>query len=139
MATYDIMLALSHLGEPPPDPDPPVTVVQYVAVPPSPPTTYLPSAAPPPAGPRPFDLGAAQASLTHVDPATCRADGIGPGYGRALVAFAPDGSVSSVSLDLPQASSPAARECLDTAFHAAHVPAFSGSQPMNVRRIFYVS
>jgi hypothetical protein len=113
--------------------------VEYVPVAPEPPQRYAPPAPPPPAGPRAFDLNAAQSSVAAVDVDACKAEGLAPGYGHATVAFAPDGTVHGVALDLPASTSPAARACIETAFRTPHVAAFSGDQVMNVRRSFYVS
>jgi hypothetical protein len=113
--------------------------VEYVPVAPEPPQRYAPPAPPPPPGPRAFDLNAAQSSVAAVDVDACRAEGLVPGYGHATVAFAPDGTVHAVAVDLPASTSPAARACIETAFRTAHVAAFSGDQVMNVRRSFYVS
>jgi hypothetical protein len=113
--------------------------VEYVLVAPEPPQRYAPPAPPPPPGPRAFDLSAAESSVAAVDVDACKAEGLAPGYGHATVAFAPDGTVHGVALDLPAATSPAARACIETAFRTPHVAAFSGDQVMNVRRSFYVS
>lgn len=117
-------------------PDP--VVVEYVPVAPEPPQRYAPPAPPPPPGPRAFDLGSAQSSIAAVDVDACKAEGLASGYGHATVAFAPDGSVHAVALDLPARTSDAARACIETAFHTPHVAPFSGNQVMNVRRTFYV-
>jgi hypothetical protein len=113
--------------------------VEYVPVAPEPPQRYAPPAPPPPPGPRAFDLSAAESSVAAVDVDACKAEGLAPGYGHATVAFAPDGTVRAVALDLPASTSPAARACVETAFRRPHVAAFSGDQVMNVRRSFYVS
>lgn len=117
-------------------PDP--VVVEYVPVAPEAPQRYAPPAPPPPPGPRAFDLGGAEASLAAVDVDACKAEGLAPGYAHATVAFAPDGTVSAVALDLPAGTSPAARACVETAFRTPHVAPFSGDQVMNVRRGFYL-
>jgi hypothetical protein len=118
-------------------PDP--VVVEYVPVVPEPPQRYAPPAPPPPPGPRAFDLGGAQSTLAAVDVAACKSEGLTPGYAHATVAFAPDGTVHAVALDLPEGSSPDARTCIESAFRTAHVAPFSGDQVMNVRRSFYVA
>ncbi|HEX8794576.1 MAG TPA: hypothetical protein VF765_26705 [Polyangiaceae bacterium] len=118
-------------------PDP--VYVQYVPVAPEPPQRYAPPASPPPAGPRAFDLGAAQSSLASVAFDACKSEGLAPGYAHATVAFAPDGTVQAVALDLPAGTSSDARACIESAFRASHVAPFSGDNVMNVRRSFYVS
>lgn len=149
VATADAVLATYELGEELANqvpgghedildlPDP--VQVEYVPVAPEPPQRYAPPASPPPAGPRAFDLRAAESSLAAVDVETCRADGLAAGYGHATVAFAPDGTVHAVAVDLPASTSLGARACIEAAFRAPRVSPFSGDQLMNVRRTFYVS
>jgi hypothetical protein len=84
-----------------------------------------------------FDLGGAYGALAKVDLDACKAQGLTGGYGRVVLAFAPDGSAAGTSIDLPEGSSPAARTCVEQAFGAVHVSAFDGA-PMNVRRAFFV-
>lgn len=149
VATADVVLATYELGQALGNsvpgghedildlPDP--VQVEYVPVAPEPPQRYAPPAPPPPPGPRAFDLDAAQSSLAAVDVDACKADGLTTGYGHATVAFAPDGTVQGVALDLPSPTSPAARACIESAFRTPHVAPFSGDQVMNVRRSFYIS
>lgn len=118
-------------------PDP--VYVEYVPVAPEPAQRYAPPAPPPPPAPRAFDLAAAESSLAAVDVGACKAEGLPPGYAHATVAFAPDGTVHAVALDLPAGTSPDARTCIESAFRTSHVAPFSGDQVMNVRRGFYVS
>jgi hypothetical protein len=118
-------------------PDP--VQVEYVPVAPEPPQRYAPPAPPPPPGPRAFDLPAAEASLAAVDVDACRSEGLAPGYAHATVAFAPDGTVHAVALDLPEGTSLDARACIESAFRTPRVESFSGNQVMNVRRGFYIS
>jgi len=149
VATADAVLLLAELGEQASNSvpgghedilDAPEPVrVEYVAVAPEPPQRYAPPAPPPPAGPRAFDLSAAESSVAAVDVDACKDEGLATGYGHATVAFAPDGTVHAVALDLPAGTSSNARTCIETAFRTPHVAAFSGDRVMNVRRSFYVS
>ena len=84
-----------------------------------------------------FDLGGAYGALAGIDLSSCKAQGLAPGYGRVVLAFAPDGAAAGVGVDLPAGSSPAARACVEQAFGAARVSPFDGA-PTNVRRTFFV-
>lgn len=98
---------------------------------PQPAAVPVPSPAPTPAAAGPagsFNRGAALAQLGS---AMNRASGCkrsdGPsGSGRATVTFAPDGSVSRVSVPPPFAGTPTG-SCITAAFSSARVPAFTGS------------
>jgi hypothetical protein len=100
------------------------------------PVDLQPSAPPPPA--RPFDLGGAYAAIGRVDLSSCKVTGLAPGYGRVEVGFMVDGAVGGVALELPSASSPAARSCVEEAYRTVRVPGFAGEQPATVRRDFFV-
>jgi hypothetical protein len=117
---------LTSDGSPPGDPD--------LSVTPAPPVALASVARP---GERRFDLGGAYAALSRVDLTDCREDGLARGYGRALVAFADDGSAIGVGLELPVGSAPDARACVEDAFRRASVAPFDGDT-VNVRRAFYV-
>jgi hypothetical protein len=124
--------------ETPLEEDPPEARIELVPVGPTEEVSFE-SSAPSAPLPRPFDLGGAYAAMSRVDLSACKADGLTAGYGRAVVAFAQDGTVSGVSVELPPASAADARACVDSAFRAARIPAFAGSQPTSVRRAFYVA
>jgi hypothetical protein len=83
-----------------------------------------------------FDLGGAYGALANVDLGACKAAGLGTGYGKVTLAFAPDGRAAAVGVDLPAGSSPAARACVEQAYRAVTVSPFDGS-PVNVSRAFF--
>jgi hypothetical protein len=85
-----------------------------------------------------FDLGGAYGALASVDLGACKAAGLGTGYGKVALAFAPDGRAAGVALQLPAGSAPAARACVEQAYRAVTVTPFDGS-PVNVRRAFFVT
>ncbi len=101
-----------------PPPPPPVYVVQ------APPRAAPPEPTPPP--PPAFSPSAARASLEAVNLGTCRDGGAPLGYGHARVTFAPDGTVSRVTVDSPAGLNAAAVACIGGALGQASVPPFSG-------------
>ncbi|MGC4095164.1 MAG: serine/threonine-protein kinase [Polyangiaceae bacterium] len=104
------------------------------AAPTPPPVAETPPPAPPPAPATPsgpagaFNRGAAMAQLgSAAGRATSCKKPDGPsGSGRATVTFAPDGSVSKVSVPAPFSGTPTG-SCIAAAFNGARVPAFTGS------------
>ncbi len=55
-----------------------------------------------------------------------------------MLGFTPDGRALGVSVDLPPGSDPWAHACVENAFRAARVPAFTGDQPVTLTRAFFV-
>jgi hypothetical protein len=97
-----------------------------------PPVAPEPAPPPPPAAPTgpigSFNRGAALAQLGAASgrAASCKRPDGPSGSGRATVTFAPDGSVSKVSVPPPFAGTPTG-SCISSAFTGARVPAFTGS------------
>ncbi len=105
-------------------------------------TAAAPAPAPAPAAPAPtpasggptsgavgsFNRGAALAQLGAAmgRASACKRPDGPSGSGRATVTFAPDGSVSKVSVPAPFSGTPTG-SCITSAFASARVPAFSGS------------
>lgn len=105
------------------------------APPAAPPTAEpAPAPAPPPAPATPsgpagsFNRGAAMAQLGAAASraGACKKPDGPTGSGRATVTFAPDGSVSKVSVPPPFSGTPTG-SCISAAFNSARVPAFTGS------------
>ncbi len=84
-----------------------------------------------------FDLGGAYGALAGVDLGTCKAAGLGAGYGKVTLAFDPDGRTAGVGIELPAGSSPGAAACVEQAYGAVTVAPFDGS-PVSVSRAFFV-
>ena len=80
----------------------------------------------PPLGLGPFDRTAAASSLGSISVAHCGASGH-VGTGHAQVAFAPNGRVSSVTINDANFSGTPAGRCVQAAFLGARVPPFSGT------------
>ncbi len=118
--------------------DPSLDRVELVPITPGQPVEMEPTTASPAPGPT-FDMGRAYGAIAAVDLSPCKASGLATGYGHAVVVFAPDGSATGVSFELPPSSSPGARECVVAAFREMRIPAFTGDQVVKVRRAFYVS
>jgi hypothetical protein len=97
----------------------------------------VPPAADPAHEARAFDLGSAYGEIARVDVGTCKADGLATGYGRVILGFDDSGAPTSVGVEIPAGSTPAARSCLENAFRKVHVAPFDGAA-VNVRRAFYV-
>jgi hypothetical protein len=97
-----------------------------------PPVAPEPAPPPPPAAPTgpigSFNRGAALAQLGAASgrATSCKRPDGPSGSGRATVTFAPDGSVSKVSVPPPFAGTPTGT-CISSAFTGARVPAFTGS------------
>jgi serine/threonine-protein kinase len=114
-------IKLEEQAAPPPPPAPA-----------APPAEEPPPAPPPPAAPSgpagPFNRGAALAQLGSAASraASCKRPDGPTGSGRASVTFAPDGSVTKVSVPAPFSGTPTG-SCLTSAFSGARVPAFTGS------------
>jgi hypothetical protein len=101
------------------------------------PVDLQPASASAPA-PKPFDLGGAYGAIAQVDLASCKAEGLAPGYGHVVLGFLPDGSVGGVAVQLPPSSSPWAHACVESALRGVRVSPFAGDQPATVRRELYV-
>lgn len=88
------------------------------------------------AGTAPFDRGAASAALGGVNVSSCKKDQSGSGHVK--VVFAPNGSVSSATVDQGPFVGTAVGGCVAGKYRGARVPPFSGS-PVSVGKSFSIN
>lgn len=81
-----------------------------------------------PTSPRPFDRAAAMAALdaAALTARSCAQVGGPSGRARVKVVFAPDGTVTSASVEDPPFAGTPTGGCIASAFRSARVPPFDG-------------